>query len=48
MATQKTLIVEYGFALVVVSPKRLAVDFYGYDEQRKSWRKRYMASRNYR
>lgn len=41
VATQKTLIVEYGFALVGVSPKRLAVDFYGYDEQRKSWRKRY-------
>ena len=41
VATRKRLIAEYGFALVAVSPNRMAVDFYGYDERRKSWRKRY-------
>ena len=41
VATQKILITEYGFALVSVSKKRLEVEFYGYDEYRKSWGKRY-------
>ena len=40
-ATQKKLINELGFALVSVSRTRLEVDFYGYNEQRDSWGKRY-------
>ena len=41
IATLKKRIVEYGFALVTVSKTRLAVDFYAYDEQHRSWGKRY-------